>query len=434
MSAMKRLDYGIDFGGTSIRFGPVDRNSGKVIGKVITLDSQQFETNQALTRGLREALPEGCNIFVGAAGLPEGLQIKQSPNSSIKSAITFPEDLSRDGHEVRLINDMVASICGVVLYGPGKDRKVASVGTFSSGSNFAVFADGHLRSMEASHIQWPAIWNEKVSIRSQIWQYVFRKSDDFSFAPIAIQGMDAYNSRHTASELSRLGLKPLKREDLSDPDNLARALFALDSYPEAIVLNGKLLTAKGLASDTRLFCGCDGQGHIEPLVSGNGAAWIAQRYFLEYRMPDHRIMLKALADYNEKYGFEFSPSDLEHDSIYPVIVRSITAKNVYDAYREAPEVWPQCAIRNIQVDAIAASIGILTSYHMPEVLVCQGSMTKDWNLLFAPAIERVTPGSSAYQSGHYFIGALKPPEVIKNENEHLGLVGAVAYGVLQERR
>jgi hypothetical protein len=161
---------------------------------------------------------------------------------------------------------------------------------------------------------------------------------------------------------------------------------------------------------------------------------MAQRHFLLNRVPGHRIMLKALADYNEKSGMGIQPSGLAYDSIYPVVVSRISAKHVYEAYQEAPTEAPQAAIRSTQVNMIAASIGILASMHTPEVLVCMGSMTNDWGVLFEPAIALLTPGSPEHQRGYFYLDGLRPPEVQKSDMAHLGLVGAVAYGVMQEKR
>ncbi len=145
-------------------------------------------------------------------------------------------------------------------------------------------------------------------------------------------------------------------------------------------------------------------------------------------------MLMALADYNKKFGTNIPFSGLKDDSIYPVIVSHISAKHVYQAFQLAPEEAPQAFIRDTQAGMIAASIGILAGLHMPEVLVCMGSMTNDWGSLLVPAIEMLTPGSPTYVPGYYHMAALKPPEVLRNETEELGLVGAVAYGVMQEKR
>jgi len=400
------------------------------------LDSRQFRTNEGLTRAIREVLPPRCNVFTGAAGKIEGLRIKHSPNSSIDGPVTFPEDLRRDGYNIALVNDMGAAVSAVVLWGPGRDRRVSAVGTYSSGSNFAVSREGLLISMEASHMQGPAVagWPNEVPLFAQVWQYCFRRNVDFSSAPVAIEGMKDYNSKHSPAQLARLGLSPLTSEDLATQDGLARALFALSYYPDSIVLNDRTFTAAELTSDARLICGCEGRGHLEPLVTGNGAAWMAQRHFLLNREPGHKIMLMALADYNKKFGTNIAFSSLVDDSIYPVIVSHISAKHVYEAYRLAPEEMPQAFIRNTQVDMIAASIGILASYHMPEVLVCMGSMTNDWDIIFEPAIALITPGSPVHRPGHYCLDAITPPEVLKNDIEELGLVGAVAYGVMQEKR
>ncbi len=442
---VQKINFGMDSGGTKTLIGAVDRTTGKVIAKPVSLDTRQFRTNEAITRAIHEKLPgpEHCRVFIGAAGLIEGLQIKNAPNFAINEPVTFAEDLKRMSYDVTIINDMGAATSGVAVWGPGKGRKVSASGTFSSGSNYGIFIEGILRSMEASHNQAPAVngWPKELPTFAQVWQYCFRKNIDYSSSPVVIQGMEAYNLKYPAEKLERNGLKPLTRDDLATPDGLARALYALDSYPEQIVLNSPnssvTLSAKELAKDTRLFCGCsDSKGHLEPLVSANGTAWMAQRYFLQNRAlgAGHRIIRKALAEYNAETGGNITPSDLADGSVYPAVVRRISAKHVYQAYLEAPLEAPQAFIQDTQVHAMAHSFGLLIGMHMPEVLVCMGGMIYDWTSIFVPAIALVNPNSKQYMPGYYYMHGIKLPEIQENKQEYLGLVGAVAYGILQERQ
>ncbi len=431
-----KKDVGVDYGGTKIAIARGNRDTGRLIGAPTFLDSKKFATNAELTRAIRETLPsENCNVFIGAAGLIEGLIVKNSPNSAINGSVTFARDLKEDGYTVALTNDMAASLSGVVRWGPGKGHACSAVGTYSSGFNFAVFKDGLLISMEAGHIQGAVKtdWLPKSAVAA-LWQFCFRRPLlDYSTNPLVLMGMTLYNSKYTHGELARFGLKRLSQDDLKTPDGLARALYALALSGDEVEMPERTFRKDELANTTSLFCGCNGLAHLEPLVSGNGAAWMAQRYLLAKPLRDHRILRNVLVEYNKEFKTGIKASDLRHGAIYPALIRRISARHVYQAFKEAQFEQPQCQIHATQVDAISSSIGILASMHMPEVLVCMGSMTNDWQSLFEPAIARIDPNSTGYMQGHYFMHGLKPPLVLRNEIEHLGLVGAVAYGVMQER-
>ncbi len=145
-----------------------------------------------------------------------------------------------------------------------------------------------------------------------------------------------------------------------------------------------------------LTCGCGAEHHLEPYVSGSGAAWLAQRWFREHpAITDHPILVAAGS------------------------VESIKAYHVYRAYREDPTAEPQRSIREEQVRAIATSITMVYALYNPlDHLVLMGSQTKDWDLLFAPAIAAT---AAERYPGH------RIPTIARTQLPEIGVQGAVAY-------
>ena len=174
----------------------------------------------------------------------------------------------------------------------------------------------------------------------------------------------------------------------------------------AVAQNGRLLP---LAPEAGHFiyrggvpvtCGCGCEDHLEPYVSGTGAALMAQRWFAEHPDDEHPIVRAAGG------------------------VERITAAEVYVAYRGAPDQEPQCHIRDEQVRAIATSLtAIYSLYHPLSWLVLMGSQTKDWDVLFAPAIAMTR---AHRYPGHHL------PEIVPSRLPAIGLQGAVAYLLLQQ--
>lgn len=166
--------------------------------------------------------------------------------------------------------------------------------------------------------------------------------------------------------------------------------------------------------DSEYLCGChpNAQGHLETFVSGGGAAQMAKVYFEEFqRLPGHPIISTAINKSNL--------TDLvgQKDKILNVI----DAKMIYDAYRQNPEQSPQREIREEQVKAIAHSFGLITSCYNPvKELILIGSMTKDWDIIFQPALDLYHKSPEDYQ-----MGALPITPVRKTERKAPGIEGAV---------
>ncbi len=333
---MSNRYFGIDFGGTFLRVAEVNPETGIVPGTLVVQDITSLTNNIELTALVESMIPRGCAVGISAAGDTdeEELIVKQSPNSHIKTAITFARDLRDRGHQVSITNDMKAAAQGAARFGEGKGHRNVLVATYSSGYNCAVVRTGV---------------------------------------------------------------------------NASTAEFGHQLYKR----------------DADLFCGCGERGHLEIYVSGNGAASMAQQFFLMTHHRDHLILRSALDDYNAKAQdageLTYVISDLSTPRIHTHLVGAIGAKHVYQAYRAAPTEEPQRAIHDTQVHAIAQSFGMMVSAFNPlDVMVLMGSQTKDWDILFKPAI-------ALYQQGGFQIPSLPKPPILKTELTEIGVVGAVAY-------
>lgn len=173
------------------------------------------------------------------------------------------------------------------------------------------------------------------------------------------------------------------------------------------------------------FCGCGGQGHFEPYVSGNGAASIAKQFFDITKIKEHTILEFALNDFNlkaKKTGSdEFTMDDLSKPNVHAQIISSIGSKHVYQAFGVNPQEAPQKNIQEAQVKGIAASLGAMKSaYGSVEIMVLKGSQTKDWGILFEPAI-------NLYNKGGLQHPGLKNPPIVLETLPHIGIVGSAAY-------
>jgi hypothetical protein len=142
----------------------------------------------------------------------------------------------------------------------------------------------------------------------------------------------------------------------------------------------------------------------------------------------HPILKHALADYNEdakKDGLPaYTVEDLRRKDAYTAVVGSIGSKHVYLAYAEDPHGTPQHDIKETQVFMLASSMGILVAHQNPlDMLICIGSMTKDWKILFEPvtALLQRNPG------GRFYLPELKPPTIVRNTFENVAIIGAAAY-------
>lgn len=159
-----------------------------------------------------------------------------------------------------------------------------------------------------------------------------------------------------------------------------------------------------------LFCGCGAQGHLEPYVSGNGAATWARQFFDITYQREHPILQAAMQRVQRPATDDSTRA-----------VSEINAADVYAAYRKNPAQEPQRSIRDAQVQAIAHLLGAMISAYNPlDIIILMGSQTLDWDVLFAPAIQRLNAGGFALPS-------LLIPPIVRTTLPEIGLQGAAAY-------
>ena len=181
-----------------------------------------------------------------------------------------------------------------------------------------------------------------------------------------------------------------------------------------------------------LVCGCGGVGHLESYVTGNGAGQMAAQYFFATHTTDHPILRFSLEDYNEHVekgkmkGKKYPLGDIQKNPLVRNLAISlITSKHVYQAFKENADGEPQKWIRDVQIEAIADSFGVMNSAYNPlDVMVLMGPQTKDWDILFVPAIER-------YHKEKLQLPSLPKPNIVKTELPEIGIQGAAAYFLSQ---
>ena len=344
---MSETYVGIDTGGTNIRAYLVNPDNGEIDleNPLVKTKASDISSNKELTELLYEkikTLGSSGKVKIGSvsAGLIDKKRkvIVSSPNfKSFKGEITYPKDLAEIGYDVTIANDMEGGAMGIVFYGPGKGLEKGLVATYSSGHNYAVWEDNHIRLMqiEAGH--------------------------------------------------------------------------------------------KHYRKNSGIFCGCSGEGHLEPYVSGNGASGMAVQFLFMQGIPHHTILEETL----RKKSGEINLGDIERlktdGEFRKKALFKISSREVYAAYKRNPGENPQKTIRNLQVEAIADSISFMMSDNASlDLMVFMGSQTKDWDLLFEPAKKMIEENPEDYH-----LPALKLPKIIKNEIKKIGVRGAVAYHVHQ---
>jgi len=352
---MGDLIYGIDFGGSTIRIGTVDPETGEIVDSVFSRSLIGVTDNKELTDMVVGQMPKHARIGICAAGSvdEENCIVTLSPNSGIKGNITFGQDLRKLGHDVVMTNDMKAAVCAAARFGEGKGYENVLVATYSSGFNCAV------------------------ARKKQVV---------------------------TTAEFGHL-------------------LYEL-------------------ANDMK--CGCGGYSHLETAVSGNGARDRAIKHFKNHRdqrdpqRGNHTILRFALDElmrktdarsYNVRSYNVYDPNMLANDDkLYERVLESITSKHVYQAFVANPDEHPQKKIREDQIRAIAVSFGMMVSAFNPiGIMVLMGSQTKDWHLLFAPAINK-------YCNEKFQLPSLAHPDIVRTELPEIGVQGAVAYGLQSSRK
>ncbi|MBU3913746.1 MAG: ROK family protein [Nanoarchaeota archaeon] len=153
--------YGIDFGGTNLRIGKVNPETGSLLGKIMSFPVKNFSSNNDLNSAILQAIEENARVGISAAGDvdEDRLVIKFSPNSRIKGKINFGAVLKENGRDVVMTNDMKAAVQAVARFEEavrkGKSLYNVAVATYSSGFNAAVARKGiNATQAELGHIKY----------------------------------------------------------------------------------------------------------------------------------------------------------------------------------------------------------------------------------------------------------------------------------------
>jgi predicted NBD/HSP70 family sugar kinase len=199
----------------------------------------------------------------------------------------------------------------------------------------------------------------------------------------------------------------------------------------ACAFDGKVYTTGTEAGHTfyvdgGLFCGCDGQSHLESYASGNGAATMAVTYFFNHPQDRrHMILEETLKDYNLENDKEYSLDRLKDDNLFREIVFSIQGKHVMNAYKRDPESSPQEDIRRLVRNALAKQLGDITGLYRPELIIIRGSfVTENWEELGRPSVERFLNNYRRFTHP-----AIPKPIIEKKKLKRDGTIGAVLCAI-----
>jgi len=180
---------------------------------------------------------------------------------------------------------------------------------------------------------------------------------------------------------------------------------------------------------------CNNEQHLEPYVSGKAGEILGRKFFNKNYIKhpnnrrltiEHPILQAALKEYNlgDKTNKILKTEDMMNDKTYNLIVSNIGSKHVYEAYRREPKGEPQKNIRDLQVESIADSFGILVSVYNPvDIIVYTGSLGNEQNELMLPAIE-------LYRNRTLNLPSLSEqgkPIIVRTAMPEPGVSGAVAY-------
>lgn len=149
--------YGIDFGGTNLRIGKVDANTGALMEPVFKHPMAQIASDREIKEIIMANIPSGASVGISAAGYvdEENLIITQSPNSSFKGELHFGADLKVQGFSVAITNRVRAAAQAAAKFGEGKGYRNVLAAIYSSGFNCAVVRDGkNVTNAEFGHMPY----------------------------------------------------------------------------------------------------------------------------------------------------------------------------------------------------------------------------------------------------------------------------------------
>lgn len=162
MIVSEKHALGIDIGGSGIKFGVVDLETGNLIGERYKIDTPQPSTPEAVAEAIRDALPEidwkGDKIGVGFPSIiVDGVALTAANIDKAWIGTNVEELLQKvTGHKYFVINDADAAGLAERLYGRINHVKgTALLLTLGTGIGSALFYDGVLvPNTELGHIQY----------------------------------------------------------------------------------------------------------------------------------------------------------------------------------------------------------------------------------------------------------------------------------------
>jgi predicted NBD/HSP70 family sugar kinase len=125
---------GLDFGGTGIKGGLVNPETGVCESRSIDLDTRDFNKDEELSAELfwqiHNKFSTNPIIAISAAGVIDqtNLTISGSPNARIKD-LSFPRALKERGYAIHLVNDLTAMASRVLLWQKRTGIVVSNMGT-----------------------------------------------------------------------------------------------------------------------------------------------------------------------------------------------------------------------------------------------------------------------------------------------------------------
>lgn len=159
---MKTLALGIDIGGSGIKFGLIETETGEMIGERIKIDTPQPSTPDAVALAIKEVIDQldwkGEKIGVGfPAIMVDGVALTAANIDKGWIGINVQDLLHRyTGHKYYVINDADAAAVAERMYGRVNHIKgTVLLLTLGTGIGSALFYDGTLiPNTEFGHIQY----------------------------------------------------------------------------------------------------------------------------------------------------------------------------------------------------------------------------------------------------------------------------------------
>lgn len=120
---------GIDFDGTNLRIGDVDRSGN--VSDVVKYRVADFFSQNKMYDAIKERVSGYDCVGVSAVGSVDGLVIRDFPNSLLKGDFDFPYRLNKSGIEIDVTESMSAAVRGIKRFGQGQECDKVLVANYS---------------------------------------------------------------------------------------------------------------------------------------------------------------------------------------------------------------------------------------------------------------------------------------------------------------